>query len=523
MQTPADPAAAARIRAHVEFLADDLLEGRDTGSRGYDIAAAYVASQFRGLGLRPAGENGGWLQQVKFRTATLADPSPRVELVASNGRRTALPQIKVGPSAQDKQQDLTAPMAFVGYGISDPALKMDDYAGIDVRGKVVVALYGTPNGLPTEVAAHVQSSKADMAAAKGAIGLVQVPTLVSHQSAGWNYAVGSGGGPVTEWVDAQGRVGTSGPALSFGLTAPDATAATLFAGARKTFRQVQQEAAAKGVRPRGFALTQQLHLKRSSSWHEFTSPEVVGLLPGTDPKLKDEYVVLMGHLDHLGIDKNAKPGEDAIRNGALDNAAGVATMLEAAREFVESGKPPRRSVLFIANTGEEKGLLGADYYAAHPTVPIKQIVSVVDLDMPLLLYDFTDIVAFGADHSTVAKNVEQAARSMGVSMSEDPMPEQSIFVRSDHYQFVKRGVPAILLFTGYANGGKAYWDKWLPTIYHSPQDDVSQAINWNAGARYAQLNYRISRALADADARPLWYEGDYFGDVFAPGQPRAKR
>jgi len=522
--TAADPAAAARVRAHVEFLADDLLEGRDTGSRGYDIAAAYVASQFRSLGLKPAGEHGGWYQQVKFRTASLADPAPVVDLIGGGAPRRlrAGTDVVVGPSIQQKQQNLTAPLVFVGYGMSEPALKMDDYAGLDVRGKIVVALFGTPEGLPTEVAAHIQSAKDDTAAKRGAVGLIEIPTKAAIGSPVWSYIFNTGNQSTTDWVDANGKTGTAA-GLGFYMVASEATAAKLFSGAKRNFAKVQQEAARKGARPQGFALTRQLRVQRSSSWHEFTSSEVIGLLPGTDPQLKDEYVVLMGHLDHLGIKKDARLGEDAIRNGALDNAAGVATMLEAAREFVESGKPPRRSVLFIANTGEEKGLRGADYYAAHPTVPIQQIVSVVDLDMPLLLYDFTDIVAFGADHSTVARNVAQAAQSMGVTMSEDPMPEQSIFTRSDHYQFVKRGVPAILLFTGYANGGKAYWDRWLPSVYHTPQDDLKQAINWNAGARYAQLNYRISRALADADRRPLWYEGDYFGEVFAPGQPRAKR
>jgi Zn-dependent M28 family amino/carboxypeptidase len=256
-------------------------------------------------------------------------------------------------------------------------------------------------------------------------------------------------------------------------------------------------------------------------WNDFTSPEVIGLLPGTDPVLRDEYVVLMGHLDHLGVRTGAKPGEDAIYNGALDNAAGVATMLEAAREFVASGKPPRRSVLFIANTGEEKGLRGADYFAANPTVPKDSIVSVVDLDMPMLLYPFTDIVAFGGEHSTVAQTIAEAARSMGVEVSPDPMPEEAIFVRSDHYRFVTRGVPAILLMTGYASGGEAKWKEFFAEYYHKPADDLSQDILWDQGARYAQLNYRISRALADADERPLWYRGDYFGDAFAPGQPRA--
>jgi Zn-dependent M28 family amino/carboxypeptidase len=258
-------------------------------------------------------------------------------------------------------------------------------------------------------------------------------------------------------------------------------------------------------------------------WEDFSSPEVIGLLPGADPALKDEYVVLMGHLDHLGVKKDAQPGEDAIYNGALDNAAGVATMLEAARKFADSGKPPRRSVLFIANTGEERGLRGADYFAAHPTVPTDKIVGVVDLDMPLLLYPFSDVIAFGGEHSTVARTIADAAASMGVKVSPDPMPEEAIFVRSDHYRFVTRGIPGILLMTGYANGGEPKWKAFLSGAYHKPNDDLKQPILWDQGARYAELNYRIARALADADQRPLWYRGDYFGDTFAPGQPRAQK
>jgi Zn-dependent M28 family amino/carboxypeptidase len=272
---------------------------------------------------------------------------------------------------------------------------------------------------------------------------------------------------------------------------------------------------------RAFALRARLSVNAESVWRDFTSPQVIGMIPGSDRRLASEYVFLMGHLDHLGLKGNPALGEDAIYNGALDNAAGIATMLEAARHFVDAGKKPRRSVLFMANTGEERGLLGASYYIAHPTVPVKQIVAAVDLDMPLLLYDFTDVVAFGADHSTVARTVAQAARGMGIAVGPDPMPEQTIFVRSDHYQFVRGGVPAILLFTGYANGGKAKWDDFFARTYHKPNDDMSQPINWNAGARYAKLNYEISRILADADQRPLWYRGDYFGERFAPGQPRA--
>ncbi len=220
---------------------------------------------------------------------------------------------------------------------------------------------------------------------------------------------------------------------------------------------------------------------------------------------------------------DAKPGEDSIYNGAIDNAAGVATMLEAARQFAAQPVRPNRSILFVANTGEERGLLGADYYANHPTVPASSIVGAVDLDMPMLLYPFTDVIAFGADHSTIGAMVAEAGRSMGVAVSPDPMPEEAIFTRSDHYMLVRRGVPAVLLMTGHANGGKGHWDSFLGKTYHSTKDDLTQKIDWASGARYALLNYRIARAMADAPSRPLWLKADYFGDLFDPGGPRAAR
>jgi Zn-dependent M28 family amino/carboxypeptidase len=303
----------------------------------------------------------------------------------------------------------------------------------------------------------------------------------------------------------------------------DPVAASLFAGARRDYAAVRAEAARAGAHPKGFALATRLGIRMSSRWTQVSSPEVIGLLPGADPALRDEYVVLMGHLDHLGMKANAAAGEDNIYNGALDNAAGIATMIEAARAFAESGTRPRRSILFIANTGEEKGLLGADFFAHHPTVPIGKIAGVVDLDMPLLLYDFTDVIAFGADHSQVAEAVARAAGRMNVALSPDPMPEQHIFVRSDHYEFVRQGVPAILLATGFANGGEEKWRGFLTGIYHKVGDDMSQPIDWRAGAKYARLNYLISRELADADRRPLWYKGDYFGDIFSPRTARAER
>lgn len=276
-----------------------------------------------------------------------------------------------------------------------------------------------------------------------------------------------------------------------------------------------------GGRPKGFALATTVRITASSATRTLTSPNVIGKIEGSDPGLRGEYVVLMGHLDHLGI----RPDRDGdkIYNGALDNAAGTAVLLEVARAFAGDAKKPRRSLLFIASTAEEKGLLGAESYANDPTVPANSIVSVVDLDQPMLLYDFTDVIAFGANHSTLGPVIASAVAQAGVKLAPDPFPEQTVFVRSDHYTFVKRGVPAVMLATGWANGGKAAWTKFLATNYHQPGDDLSQPINWAAGAKFAKVNYLIAREIANAPVRPRWYAGDYFGATFAPGAPTAPK
>jgi Zn-dependent M28 family amino/carboxypeptidase len=514
--------SAHRVRAHVEFLADDLLEGRGTGSRGHEIAAAYVASQFRSMGLEPDGENGSWYQWVPMRRASLVAGKTSVSITVA-GKTTPVSDTDIGvrPSLAEKVRAFDAGLVFVGYGISDPQLGMDDYRGLDVRGKIVVAFRGTPEGLPSDVAAHLGAYKGRMAAAKGAVGILEIGAQPGSNAAASNPQSLNSTDPITGWVDPSGKVSGSGLRATLVVSRP--MAARMFEGAPKTLDAVRAEAAKKGARPKGFALVPTLSIKSEAAWNDFRSPEVIGRLPGADPKLNAENVILMGHLDHLGVKASAAANDDRIYNGAIDNGAGVATLLEAARQFVDSGQKPRRSVLFIANTGEELGLLGADYYARHPTVPIDKIAAVVDLDMPIPLYDFTDVTAFGAEHSTVARDVAEAARSMNVTVGPDPMPAEAIFVRSDHYRFVERGVPAILLMTGYGNGGRAVWERWLTTVYHSPKDDLNQPIRWNALARYADLNYRISRTLADADARPRWYKGSYFGNLFAPAQPKADR
>lgn len=495
-QAPA--AQSERVRATVEFLADDLLEGRGTGKRGHELAALYVASRYRALGLQPAGENGGWYQRVPFRRA-VTEGTPVFTLL--RGRRTELLQagrdVAIRPSVTEARRKVGGGLMFAGYGVRDERLRLDDYAGLDMRGKIAVVLGGTPRGLPPEIAAHLSQQKADMAAAAGAIGLLEIGDGNPSDR------------PVTDWVDAKGVAGSVPTGLQLRGSLGRGFAERLFTGKPRTLAALLQQRSA-GQPIRGFDLGAHFAVDAGSRWTEFTSPAVLGKLPGSDRARAAEHVILMGHLDHLGLREDARPGEDAINNGALDNAAGIATMLEAADRFVATGERPKRSILFIAHTGEEMGLLGASYWAAHPTVPLASVSAAVNLDMPLPLYDFTDVTAFGADHSSVAEAVAAAGRTMGVAVGPDPMPEQGIFVRSDHYPLVLAGIPSVLLFTGHANGGKPVWDRFFAEAYHQVDDDLKQPINWNALGRYGELNYRIARTLADAPRRAGWRAGSYF-------------
>jgi Zn-dependent M28 family amino/carboxypeptidase len=359
-----------------------------------------------------------------------------------------------------------------------------------------------------------------MAAQAGAVGLIEL-SVPGRPGARSSALASYSKTPVVDWIASSGQTGDKG-LLSMAIAVSPAVGESLFTGSRMTFDQVATLARKGGKLP-AFDLASRMGVQSQTVFEDFTSPQVIGIMPGSDAQLAAEHIVLMGHLDHLGIKADAKRGEDRIYNGALDNASGIATMIEAARKFAEPGQRTRRSLMFMANAGEERGLLGADYFAAHPTVPTSRIVGLVNLDMPVLLYDFADVIAFGAEHSTIARSAATAGSSMGVAIAPDPMPQESLFVRSDHYRFVTRGVPSIFLMTGHANGGKKAWERFLANNYHKPNDDLNQPINWNAGARFAEINFRIAKALADAPQRPMWYRGDYFGDRYAPWQPKAAK
>jgi Zn-dependent M28 family amino/carboxypeptidase len=521
---PAAPQFSAdRFKAHVTFLADDLLEGREAGTRGHEIAARYIASQFALMGIKPGAADGSYFESVPLLEVALAGPKATIVATGSSGTHT----LTQGESAVIRgpvgggEVKLKAPLVFVGYGMKDAALGYDDYDGLDVQGKIAVELFGYPKGMDSEIGAHLLSQQTRMAADQGAAAVLLVETRATGNAFRWEKLVETSNRPGTTWVQKDGTPFDPGHGVRASAYIDPKAAVALFEGAPRSLDQVLDEAEETGGRPKGFALKGSAEIAVSTKVRQFSSPEVIGTIEGSDPRIKDEYVALMAHADHIGI--KPEGSGDRINNGALDNGAGVATLLEVARAFATASERPHRSILVVANTAEEKGLLGADYFAHYPPVPIERITAAIDLDMPMLLYDFTDVVAFGATHSSLEGVFAKATRTMNVKLSPDPMPEQAVFVRSDHYPMVKMGVPAVALATGMANGGAAAWGTFLANNYHQPSDDLSQPILWTAGAKFAELNYRVVRALADSDTRARWYAHDYFGDRFAPKASKADK
>lgn len=516
--------SADAFRAHVTFLADDLLEGRDIGSRGHEIAARYVSTQFAALGLRPGGAGGSWYQPIEFvrfagaGTATIGVGGH----IFTQGR-----ELVMRASPDPAALALDAPLVFVGYGIDMPSHGYDDYRGLDVRGKIVVALSGVPEGTPSDVAAHLNGEKRRMAGARGALGMINVRSRADIAAMPWARMLRFGNRGGTTWLETDGTPFMDTAGLRFNATLDDAATELLFRAAGRQLGPILDEAARPGARPRGFAMRINARVAREAgTGTRMTSPNVVAILSGTDPSVAGEYVLLMAHLDHIGVREprpGDAPGADRINNGAMDNASGVATLIEVARAMSRPGNRPRRPILFAAVTGEEKGLLGAEYLARHPLVGDGRVISVVNLDMPILTYDFQDVTAFGAEHSTLGPIVARAAARIGVRLSPDPLPEEGLFTRSDHYKFVRQGIPAIFLMTGFAGEGEREFRRFLDTRYHNVGDDLTQAFNWQAGAKFAQLNYLIAREIADGAEPPLWYRGSFFGDAFGGTQPRAPR
>lgn len=510
--------SASRIKADVDFLADDAREGREAGTPGYDAAADYVAARMSVIGLKKVGDS--WFQPVTLRQGTPVLDAASMSVTSKDGQTsdlTSLEDFRVFPELSSPSFAVSAPAVFVGYGVHAPSFGVDDYDGLDVDGKIIVYFSGAPEVIDSEARAHFGrgASKLEYAASQGAIGAIALPTVASEERFPWERMVRNPSRASIGWAGPNGETADRTGVIGGTAVMNSASAQILFEGAPSTYQKVRDDVA-NGTLPKGFDLAVNVAMAGALEFSETQSANVIGLIEGSDPALKDEYLILTAHLDHVGIDeeKIAK-GEDGINNGAMDNALGVSVMLDAARALLED--PPARSILVAAVTAEEKGLIGADYLAEYPVVPGDAIIANINLDMPLMLHSFNDVVAFGGEHSSLGGVAEKAVADAGAVLSPDPIPEQGIFTRSDHYRFVQRGIPSLFLWPGFGNGGEEAFNEFFSTHYHQPSDEPTLPVLYDDVARFTDANVAIARAVANDPVRPTWNEGNIFGRLFAGG------
>ncbi|HVJ01294.1 MAG TPA: M20/M25/M40 family metallo-hydrolase [Sphingomonas sp.] len=512
-QTALPPDQAA-IKAHVQFLASDALRGREAGTPDHDRAAEYVAAQMLAAGLRPAGEDGSWFQRVRLTRYQAAD-KPSWTLTRGDGAIPLQFGVDFITAAVPATPDFAASgeIVFAGYGLVYPAEQIDDYRGLDVRGKIVAILGGLPADLTGDVAAHLadDEQKARFAEARGAKAVIVLESAERRAEMPFESIVPFWNYPRWGWAGPDGRANMIAPGAPVVGYMGQTGAEKLFAGSAIRWRDVLAAERHGTPMPHG-VLPGTLAVSTKTNVSLRQSRNVIGLLPGSDPALAGQYLVLSAHLDHVGVGQPVRG--DSIYNGAMDNAVGVAMVIEAARALQASGKRPRRSILFVALTAEEKGLIGSDYFAHHPTVPQGALVANVNLDMPILTYKLHDLVILGGERSSLGPALTAAAATEGLATVPDPEPEEMFFVRSDHYSFVQSGIPAVSVDTGPGGEGAAAQRLFLDNHYHKPSDDLSLPFDWGSAAKYLRVITAGARAIADAPERPRWNRGDFFGVQF---------
>jgi len=505
------------IRANVTFLADDLLEGRATGTPRYDLAARFVAAQMQLMGLAPAGVNGTWLQPLSLVESTSVLPGARAVIKRGAARKALAPAADFIslPSFLAPQASVEAPMVFVGFGVSAPELRYDDFEGVDLTGRVAVVLSGLPPVVPADLRDFYGKQKARQLAQRGAVGMVQLTTPHEAAREPWDRTLALARGGRVRLSSSGGPPVDVYPGLEAGILLNVAAAARLFAGESKSIEQIWADAEAG--RHQSFILGGSIMISTRSKLRRLESANVVGLLEGSDPALRAEHVVLMAHLDHIG--RGVTVDGDAIYNGALDNASGVAVLLETARAIAEAPVRPRRSILFLATTAEERGLHGSRHYALNPTVPAGSIVAALNLDMPVALYPTAGYTVIGAEHSTLGHMARAALEAEGLRSLPNLAPERGLFTYTDQYSFVREGIPSLYLHDGPVSSDPAIdaqvvFDDYLARHYHQVSDDTSLPIDWTSLAKLAQVHARLCLAIANVLERPRWLPGDFFGQAF---------
>lgn len=504
------------LRAHVKFLSDDQLEGRGPGSRGGMMTAKYIAAQFEASGLEPATVDRTYFQQVQM-FSTRPDPANKISARGTGGEAEFRfgDDFVAGTDLEQSEIPINAEIVFAGYGISAPENNWDDFKGVDLRGKVLMVMVNDPPA--TQAEPNLFGGKAltyygrwtykyEEAARRGAAGVLLIHT---NDSAGYGWSVvrNSWGG---ERFGLLPDAGT--PALKLKAWVTEAAARRIAQLGGRDLDELRRQAGTRAFRP--VSLGAKLDATFRSQSQRLSSPNIVGIYRGIDPTLKNEFVIYSGHWDHLGT-RPDQPG-DNIYNGAVDNATGIAGMLSIVRAFNSLNIKPRRSILFIATTAEEQGLLGAEYYVRNPLVPTAQTVANINIDSMNVLGPTTDITPMGADRSTIGKFVEELAKENNLTISPDAHPEQGYFYRSDHFPFAKAGIPAVNWEPGTKFVGHS--DKWAEEQlqdyrehrYHQPSDEYSPNWDFSGMVQQARLAFILGLRIANAPEPPQWKKGDEF-------------
>jgi Zn-dependent M28 family amino/carboxypeptidase len=518
-----DEAAGKQWWAHVQYLASDAMQGRQTGSAEFLNAAAYVVDQFKADGLQPAGVDGGWYQPVRFDVQrVMADRSSMSLVVNDQTTPLTLGEDAILGTRAAQPKSVDAPLMFIGYGLHLPEAKYDDFNSAEVpwaslKGKIIVYVNGGPADLPGPLKSYARTAPFLKAAREaGVVGLISIPTPKSMDF-GWQRVASSASQPgmrLAETKDAT-EVARRHPSLAddhgelFTATFNPAQAEKLFAGTGHTFAEILALADAQKPLPR-FPLGKAIKASVTTEVTHVESPNIAAKLTGSDPKLKSEYVILSAHLDHLGV--GAPIHGKTIYTGAMDDASGVATVLEVAKKFSGAKTRPRRSMLFLIVTAEEKGLLGSRYFAGHPTVPEKNIAADLNLDMFMPIFPLKKLHVQGLEQSTLADDARAVGAEHHIEIAVDPEPDRNSFIRTDQYSFVQAGIPALAFKFGWTAGSPEYkaWRSWLAERYHSTDDDLTQPVDEAAAAQFNSFLADLARKVADDDARPHYLEKSFF-------------
>lgn len=501
-----DPKASSPWWADIERLASDEFQGRLTGSEGYAKAAAFVAEAFEHAGLVPAG-NHGYFQSVGYIAQTIHPDQSTVTLLrAGQAIALSLRNDLVVSAATLQPGEAHGPLVFAGYGIHMPEAGYDDYRDLNIKGAIVVVLVGGPAVLTGPQRAFALAETLAPALEQG--GALGVVALINPRSRDIPWArvraASTQPGMLLEET-ALRRFKEPMLSISFNELVADA----LFANSGHTFSELLRLADAHKPMPH-FALNASLEAHVAASVTHVTSDNIIAELPGSDPKLSSEALVLSAHLDHLGI--GPPDHGDGIYRGAMDNASGVASLVEIARLLREHGEHPRRSILFLSIAGEEKGLLGSRYFAAHPTRHAGSIVADINMDLFLPLYPLTRLVGYGLEESSLGDDARAVAARQRLGMFDDAEPDQVVFVRSDQYSFIRRGIPALMPNIAPRPGTAEVQlsNQWFETRYHAQADDLKQPVNIEAATQYDAFVMALALRIANAPHAPQWHRSSFF-------------